>query len=438
MIKFFTTSKISENIHETPEGYLVCVAVPIARIGEMVYGQGETPLEVGSDGKVIISRDAKEVFRPETIASFEGKAITIGHPADFVDPKNWNALANGTMQNVRRGEGETESDLVADLLITVARAIELVKAGLREVSLGYEAEYTQTGIGRGFQSNIIGNHLALVDEGRAGSGYAIHDHKGKGSKMKLADRIKAIFAKAQDEALKVADCVEDEAPPVVEAEKTSGGYDAIMKAVKDLGEKVAAMAPGKDATTKATENQPAVTVAKDDETVAPGLEERLTKLEAAVSKLLEGQATGDAESDEDDTTDAEEDGEESEDADGDDMVTDESQDSDTASRVEILAPGMDPKGKDVKRKALVAAFATKDGKAEIEKFIGDEKPDFKGTHAKLVDLLFVGVSEGLKASRTADLSRTKVTDFTSQLGIPKGAMTPEAMNERNAKFYAVK
>ena len=113
-------------MHETPEGYLVCVGVSIARTGEMIYGQGETPLEVGADGKAIVQRNSEEVFRPETIASFEGKPVTITHPPDFVEPKNWAELTKGILQNIRRGTGIAENDLVADLLITDKEAISLV------------------------------------------------------------------------------------------------------------------------------------------------------------------------------------------------------------------------------------------------------------------------------------------------------------------------
>ena len=64
------------------------------------------------------------------------------------------------------------------MLIKESMTIKLVKAGLREVSCGYEAEYEQTGDGEGIQTNIVGNHIALVEQGRAGQSYAINDHKG--------------------------------------------------------------------------------------------------------------------------------------------------------------------------------------------------------------------------------------------------------------------
>lgn len=440
-MKFYTTSKISENIHETPEGFLVCIGVPIARTGEMVYGEGETPLEVGEDGRILIQREAAEVFRPETIASFEGKAVTITHPIDFVDPDNWSRLAKGVLQNVRRGEGDQENDLIADLLITDSVAINLVKNGLREVSCGYEAEYTQTGEGRGLQTKIVGNHLALVDEGRAGSAYAINDHKGK-VPMKLKDKIKAIFAKAQDEAMAMADAEEKPAPEKKDdkaKDESAGAYDELKKMVSDLGEKIAAMGEKKpkDESTKASENEPAKVDAKDEEESEgeKSLEDRLKALETAVAKLLEKQAPASDEEGEESEESEDEAGEEDESEDDD--FEESTMTGDTASRVEILAPGMNAKAKDAKSKALVAAYATKDGKAVIDQLTGGKAPELKD--AKRVDVLFIAASELLKVSRTSDLSKTKQSRATdSSEAASKGAMTAEQLNAINAKFYGNK
>lgn len=438
-MKFYTTSKLSENMHETPEGFLVCIGVPIARTGEMVYGEGETPLETGDDGRVLIQREAEEVFRPETIASFEGKAVTITHPTDFVDPNNWSRLAKGILQNVRRGEGDSKNDLIADLLITDSVAINLVKNGLREVSCGYEAEYVQTGEGTGLQKKIVGNHLALVDEGRAGSAYAINDHKGKGLPMKLSDKIKSIFATAQDEAMKVAkDADGEEKPepkkdePKDEKSKDAMAYDELKKMVADLGEKIAAMGgKQKDASTEPTNSEPAKVDAKDDE-VATSLEDRLKALEASVAKLLEKKAVaGDDDGEEMEESEDEGSEEESED----DDFEESTMTGDTASRVEILAPGLKSSGKGVQAKAIAAAYATKDGKAVIDQLTGGKAPDLKD-EAK-VSTIFIAASELLKATRQSELAKTKQTRDT-QSDTAKSAMTAEQMNEINAKHYANK
>lgn len=402
----------------------------------MVYSEGETPLEVGEDGRILIEREAEEVFRPETMASFEGKPVTIGHPTEFVTPDNWSRLAMGALQNVRRGDGGNESDLIADLLITNSVAINLVKAGLREVSCGYEASYTQTGPGRGIQTKLVGNHLALVDEGRAGSSYAINDHKGKGRSMKLSDKIKAIFAKAQDEALKVADAEEKEPPKKDDKKDDSkdamGAYDELVNMVKDLGSKIEGMMKPKDETSNANPDVPAIPVVKDDET-APAMEDRLKALETSVSKILESMAAkgnaGDEEGAEAD---------ESEEAEDDDFE-ESTLTGDTASRIEILAPGFKSAAKDekaAKSAAIKAAYATTDGKKVIDQLTGGKAP-LLDTPEK-VNTIFIAASELLKISRTSELARTKDASAGDSAPDKASAMTAEKMNELNAKHYGKK
>ena len=417
----------------------MCHDVSIARTGVMDYGPGETPIPVGKSGVTKITREEKQVFRPETIASFEGKSVTINHPKEFVSPENWGQLTKGTVQNVRR----EHDDLVADLLITDKIAIQLVKNGLREVSCGYEAEYIETGDGTGNQENIIGNHVALVDQGRAGSSYAINDHKGD-FKMKLKSRIQSIFAKAQDDAMKAAD---DESGPEVTAKNVVAkddhgkGYDELVKTVKDLGEKVAAMKPKESKDDKAGEaaGGSGEVVADDEdgdlEKRLAMLEEGHKKMETMLEKILEhvgDDMTHDEEEHEEHVTDddEEEEHEESED----DDYKESGMTGDAKSRAEILAPGI-AKGKDIKVKALKAYYETKDGKKIITAMCGGKKPDFKS--AKTVDTLFVAASEALKATRKSQLKSTKVNDYSADHG-DAGPMTAEQMNERNAKFYNLK
>lgn len=400
----------------------------------MTYGPGETPL---SETKPVeITRDESEVFKPETMASFEGKAVTIKHPENLVGPDNWSELAKGVMQNVRRGAGENKDDLIADLLITDKMAIGLVKNGLREVSCGYEADYEETEDGKGKQKNIIGNHLALVNQGRAGSGYAINDHKGD-TKMSFKDRVKAIFAKAQDEAMKMAededkkeDKTKDEDKKDDKAMDTSA-MDELVQMVKDLGEKVSAMMPKDEKSDegkkddKAKDEDKKDDDKKDDAKDEPaGMEDRLKALEAAVEKLLEKKA-----GDEETTEYADEDEEETDDDDFSEstMVGDE-----IYSRAEILAPGIE-KSKDIKVKALKLAYGTTEGKKIIESLTGGKVPTYDS--AEKIDTLFVAASEVLKANRTSELSKTKRTlDYQATIA-NDGVVDAQKLNEINAKFY---
>lgn len=423
-MKYYGT-KISDNIAETPEGYLLCLGVSIGRTGEMEYAKDETPLEVGPNGIVLVSRDEEEVFRAQTVASFEGKPFTIQHPEEFVAPENWKDLAKGIMQNVKRGSGDQKDDLVCDLLITDQEAISLVRNGMRGLSCGYEADYIQTGEGKGKQVNIVGNHLALVEEGRAGAGYEIKDHKigVRWMSKSLAEKIKALVSKTVDQAVKDEEKPKEEAKDEPAAMKDA--YDELVKVCNAMKDALEGAKP-KD------EEKP------KEEGKDADLEGRLAKLEAAVAKLLETESTeaaGDKEKEEepakDDEGDLIEDEEKEKAADADPEMV-----GDTASRAEILAPGI-KMTKDIKVKALRAAFGTKDGKKVIELLTGGKPPSYDNKDQ--VELLFNAASEMLKSERGEELSnskRAKVGDFQSAI-FDSSAMTPEKMNEINAKKYKI-
>ena len=171
---FYTVGKLGKTREVTPEGYLLCRDVPLACTGSLLYGEGEVPVTADA-GLIVITRGDDDLFRPETIASFEGKPITNDHPDDWITPDNWKELSKGVAQNVRRGEGIEDHLLIADLLVQDKDAIEAIQGGKVEISLGYDADYTEISKGKGTQSNIIGNHVALVDKGRCGSRCSIGD-----------------------------------------------------------------------------------------------------------------------------------------------------------------------------------------------------------------------------------------------------------------------
>lgn len=164
---------ISPNQLETDEGFLICRNVPIARTGTQEYLASEIGLEGDKIIKVI--RPEEEVFSDATIASFEGKPVTDDHPSDLVDNQTATIYSKGHAQNVRRGNGEWKDYLVADLFIQDESLIEKVQRGKREVSCGYAVDYIDNGDGTFTQRNIRGNHIAIVDEGRAGHKAAIMD-----------------------------------------------------------------------------------------------------------------------------------------------------------------------------------------------------------------------------------------------------------------------
>jgi flagellar biosynthesis GTPase FlhF len=214
-MRFYTTLKLGPNRSITPEGFTLFTDVSIARTGEQIYGPGETQIEPGPDGLVHIFRTPEEVFKVDALASCNGKALVIDHPDEDVRPHNWKYLANGVMFDAHRGSGEQKDEVVANVLVTTNEAIAEIDSGKREVSLGYDADYFQTGEGRGEQRNIIVNHVALVEAGRCGGRCAIRDHKPKGAcnmKKSFKDRLLEAFKSKDEDAIKkIAEEIPEEA-----------------------------------------------------------------------------------------------------------------------------------------------------------------------------------------------------------------------------------
>ena len=231
----YYAAKLSEHIAETPEGYLVCYDVPINRTGTQEY----FPQEIGMNGteKLVVERLPEDVFSPETLASFEGKPVTYGHPTEAVDSGNYSIYSKGHVQNVRRSGNET----VADLLIQDQTLIELIRNGtVREISCGYRCDFVEGG-GRIRQKNILGNHVAVVPQGRAGASVAIKDAKPKKERGQTMSKKKS-FLKT---FFQVYDELPDEVEEREEAEETMEkkeemADEMVEKAPKgdDLGSKL--------------------------------------------------------------------------------------------------------------------------------------------------------------------------------------------------------
>ncbi len=192
--RFYAAMALGEKQAVTPEGFLICFDVALARTGIMWYAESELiddsgkPLISAIDGRVQIVREEDEVFRPEFVTSFSGKPVVNDHPPEQVRPENWKQYAVGTVFNPRRGESLQSDLLLGDLIIYDPTAISDIRSGKREVSCGYDAEYEETGPGKGRQYDMVGNHVALVESGRCGPRCSIGDRKTSGeTSMKTLD-----------------------------------------------------------------------------------------------------------------------------------------------------------------------------------------------------------------------------------------------------------
>lgn len=266
---------ISPNQIETGEGFLICRNVPIARTGEMEYLGKEIGLD-GEEAKKIIkvNRSENEVFSEAALASFEGKPVTNDHPPDLIGPDDVKQYEMGHAQNVRKGAGEWSDYILADLHIHDRELIEAVQKGKREISCGYECEYVDNGDGTYSQKNIRGNHVAVVDQGRAGKRAAILDSNIRKKKQAQGPERKAM--KKNSLLLRLfGQAVQDKSPEEID--------QLVMDAAAALDESGAEAEKNPDSK-PAEKKEPT-----DDESVIDGIVEKV------LAKIAEKEAANAAE-----------------------------------------------------------------------------------------------------------------------------------------------
>jgi hypothetical protein len=181
----FLADRISAHRGYTPEGYLICYGVPVARTGTQTYKASEIDIDgsLNLSGLVDVYRSPDEVFKHASIVSFEGKSIVSPHPPQFLDANNDSLYSKGHGQNFRAGSHpETgASVLLADLVIKDATLRGLIEDGHRvEISAGYRYDLDRVDNefdtrAKFVQKNIMGNHIAIVPTGRAGSDIRVLD-----------------------------------------------------------------------------------------------------------------------------------------------------------------------------------------------------------------------------------------------------------------------
>lgn len=416
-MKYFFETRLGETRFRMADGSLLCKDVPIARTGSQVYLPEEIDLEPDASGTVTVWRTEDEVFSPETIASFEGVAVTLGHPEDagggilFVNPANFAELAHGHIQNVRRGSGDKADLLIADVLVKRQEAIDAIEAGLTDVSCGYDALYKQLSPGKGKQHQITGNHLAVgIDRGRAGSRCAIGDSAPSKQKEKpamswLKKVAQAIKTKDEDAFNKLI----DEAPDM-----PSDGMSSIPGSTININLPSQATALPTDQKTTVDED-----VDPDDDKPT-GDEDVPAWAQAIIARLdkLEGK-TGDADPDDKEPTG-------DEDAEEDAKVTgDAAYKRNIIGDAEIICPGFQPTGdKGLKRQVLNHAMRTGDS---LKSF---GIADFATAPKATVDAVFKAAVEISKAKNHITPPSGKPTGDRA-----RGHMTPAELNKINADFW---
>jgi uncharacterized protein len=166
-VSFRTDQFRIDKSSRTPQGFLR-VDGALTRTGIFVYKNSD-----GTERREY--RPPESVFAPAAQASFDNAPITVMHPASRrVTAENAKELSVGHVREPRKDANH----LAGSLIVTDAGTIAAVERGeLSELSCGYEIDYDATPGTTpegerydGVQTNVVGNHVALLPKGQARGG----------------------------------------------------------------------------------------------------------------------------------------------------------------------------------------------------------------------------------------------------------------------------
>ena len=213
------TAQVKTQRTITKDGFLV-VPATISKVG--VFDYLATELGLKEEGIKKVARTEKSLFSDETIKSFENATLTVGHPKDGVNAKNWKQLSVGVVRNVKR----VGDELTAEAWIYDESAIKTVQEnGVEQLSCGYDCDIKPSTVqDADFEmSPMIGNHVAIVAKGRCGGGVKLADEDKTimGKTAKILDAFLGAFGiKLSDEQKKQ---IEDDEEKGKEGEKDPKG-----------------------------------------------------------------------------------------------------------------------------------------------------------------------------------------------------------------------
>jgi hypothetical protein len=253
-MEFFDRQPIPAGVKRDGAGNLVAPDATVARTGIYDYAG----YEVGRPEmrRARIYRPPEEVFSRETMRSLAAIPVTIDHPNELVDTKNWNKFAKGETSDddiVRDGEAVRVPFILRD-----ETAIRQVEDGKHELSPGYTAVIDWTagqidggGEYDGVVRSIRYNHLAIVDRARGGSQCRIGDEELEeddvpgetkamlvdGFQVQVTDQAEAAITKLLAQRTELTDRAEKAETDLAAATEAKGkveGENAVLKQqVKD-------------------------------------------------------------------------------------------------------------------------------------------------------------------------------------------------------------
>lgn len=417
-------------------GFLHVSISPLTRVQVAPYRGCEIPgwQELGLEPERVYRgyRPASELSKPETIESVNGIPIQLAHHMDYADnpAKNTRVGSTGT-------DGAFHDPFLTNSLhIQDKNAIDRINDGsMRELSLAYRYKpvFTpgETPDGEKYDfvmTDISANHLALVDEGRAGHEVLVYDSKGGF----MADNVDKTLPAADDDAV--------EKKEVALAEQVKQGAQKLI----DLHASPAEQEPHSEAAGDDDKDAEITSILEDlqkagaDLSKVPGLADRLKGLAAAATdedEDLEG-AAAPAE-DEDEPAASAEDPDaapaEDEDEDEDEPAEDEDEPAAETDEGDMVADGLKACGLDGEDPEVQKAFA-----AGLKYAKGGAQPAGKPAAAqdralrKIVSIVSGRLNAKLNAAEECrkTLGRVKLAAFDSAGDIYRAALRQEGFKTK--------
>lgn len=160
-----------KSVHKSPEGFLI-VKGTATRTGVFNYRNPDGTLRREL-------RHPDDVLHPDSLGSLAGKPLTLEHPPALLTPDNVEQHSVGSVGNKIHVVGDGLIEIVGNVHRRDAIAATENKTK-RDLSCGYTCEILrEDGVYKSQpydfrQTNIVYNHLAIVQEGRAGSTCGLH------------------------------------------------------------------------------------------------------------------------------------------------------------------------------------------------------------------------------------------------------------------------
>jgi uncharacterized protein len=165
-------------------GWVEIKGNPLSKVGVFPYSGNQLGPEFEQDKIYQVFRSEKELSDPETLESFKllpfiDDHVMLGTEADGLVP----AEQKGVHGIIGEDVYFESPYLKGNIKVFSEQLSSRIKNGKKELSIGYKCLYElQSGVYDGIsydaiQTSIRGNHLALVEEGRAGPDVAVLDHR---------------------------------------------------------------------------------------------------------------------------------------------------------------------------------------------------------------------------------------------------------------------